>query len=399
MAHNPIDNDSYQNMIKKAQAEATAHDATSIPLGMAGIHNNLYYFNDNLPDCINAIVIIVDLYGQVTSFNRMAENITGYSRDEIIGTKSLSMLLGQDIMPDILAGISNSPKGALTQFSHISTITSRDGECRAINWNCSTIIDNNGNISGFILFGHDVSGESLKKQVSGASDHIVFYNDLLSHDIRNYSQIALGYLELMRDASCLDDNVRYMIDQAYYAIKRSNDLVVSVKKLIDVDKMGATGNAREHIGNVLRRNIELITSAHLGKKVSVEVRNVDDPVVYVNDFIDDVFYNLLDNAVKYDTHTDVNITVEVVGPVYDGQACWDIRVSDHGPGIPDSLKELIFMRRSKSTHGWGLGLSLSNAIIEKLNGKIWVEDRVPGDHRKGSTFVIRMPGQTKDDKC
>jgi signal transduction histidine kinase len=39
----------------------------------------------------------------------------------------------------------------------------------------------------------------------------------------------------------------------------------------------------------------------------------------------------------------------------------------------------------------GLGLYLVKSLVESYHGSVWVEDRVPGDHTKGSRFVVMLP--------
>jgi len=46
---------------------------------------------------------------------------------------------------------------------------------------------------------------------------------------------------------------------------------------------------------------------------------------------------------------------------------------------------------SENIHGSGLGLAVVKEVINNSYGKIWVEDRVAGDHTKGSSFVILLP--------
>jgi len=69
-------------------------------------------------------------------------------------------------------------------------------------------------------------------------------------------------------------------------------------------------------------------------------------------------------------------------------------VEDNGPGIPDILKARIFNRFERGdtkAHGKGLGLYIVRSLIEDYHGRVWVEDRVPGDHAKGARFVIMIP--------
>jgi len=71
-----------------------------------------------------------------------------------------------------------------------------------------------------------------------------------------------------------------------------------------------------------------------------------------------------------------------------------ISVEDNGPGISDEFKEKIFGRFSRgktNAKGKGLGLYLIKSLVEDFHGKVWVEDRVPGDHAKGARFVVMLP--------
>ena len=64
---------------------------------------------------------------------------------------------------------------------------------------------------------------------------------------------------------------------------------------------------------------------------------------------------------------------------------------DNGRGVVDSQKNEIFKRqeiKDQYSLGIGLGLSLVKRIINSIKGNVWVEDKIPGDHTKGSKFVI-----------
>ncbi len=58
------------------------------------------------------------------------------------------------------------------------------------------------------------------------------------------------------------------------------------------------------------------------------------------------------------------------------------------------MKDKIFNRLQRgetNARGMGLGLYLVKSLVESYNGKVWVEDRVQGDHTKGSRFVVMLP--------
>ena len=71
-------------------------------------------------------------------------------------------------------------------------------------------------------------------------------------------------------------------------------------------------------------------------------------------------------------------------------------MEDRGEGIPEELKPRVFQRlfraRSKEKpQGSGLGLFIVKTVIEKFDGKVWVENRVNDDHTQGTRFVIELP--------
>jgi signal transduction histidine kinase len=67
---------------------------------------------------------------------------------------------------------------------------------------------------------------------------------------------------------------------------------------------------------------------------------------------------------------------------------------DRGRGIPDDRKKAVFERFATGMtgiKGFGLGLSIVSTIVEKLGGRIWVDDRIQGDFSKGAVFKVLLP--------
>jgi signal transduction histidine kinase len=106
------------------------------------------------------------------------------------------------------------------------------------------------------------------------------------------------------------------------------------------------------------------------------------------------FENLISNAVKYGTEGSNWIGISVLkAPLKDGEAV-EVRVADHGPGIPEDEQEQVFDpffrgRRAlqEQVHGTGLGLNLVRKIVEAHGGKI----RVNSQPMKGAEFIVRLP--------
>jgi signal transduction histidine kinase len=84
-----------------------------------------------------------------------------------------------------------------------------------------------------------------------------------------------------------------------------------------------------------------------------------------------------------------------------GREHYKVAIEDDGPGIPHKLKMRLFQRKQRGktkTTGSGLGLYLVKKLVEDINGRVWVEDRIPGDPSKGTKFVVLLPAVTNDPK-
>jgi signal transduction histidine kinase len=132
--------------------------------------------------------------------------------------------------------------------------------------------------------------------------------------------------------------------------------------------------------------------AVLAEAASVKLQIGQLPAATIEADVDclrQVFFNLLDNAVKY-THPGGSVTVR--GYTTDSEAT--VEVSDAGIGIPAESLPRVFDRfyrvdksRSRQMGGTGLGLSICKALVERHGGRIEVES-VEG---KGSTFRVVLP--------
>jgi signal transduction histidine kinase len=96
--------------------------------------------------------------------------------------------------------------------------------------------------------------------------------------------------------------------------------------------------------------------------------------------------NLIVNSVKHARSRSVEVTVR---ESVDRSGARKIEVTDNGPGVPDEMKSGVFRREGRP--GQVTGLYLVKRIISRYGGRVWIEDRVPGNPAKGARFVITLP--------
>jgi two-component system phosphate regulon sensor histidine kinase PhoR len=121
--------------------------------------------------------------------------------------------------------------------------------------------------------------------------------------------------------------------------------------------------------------------------------------VDADDYISDVFYNLIHNA-AFHNHEDI-AEISIAAQMVDGGKITRITFEDNGSGIPESRKNQILARIAKKKEGFwgtGIGLTLTKHIIDYYNGSIRIEDRVEYDHSKGTRFIIDLPNNPRSSE-
>ncbi|MEA1906361.1 MAG: PAS domain S-box protein [Euryarchaeota archaeon] len=254
-----------------------------------------------------------------------------------------------------------------------------------------------GTVSKLTMF-RDITRRKLaEKRIEEEYHRAEFYTDIMGHDINNMNQVTIGYLDLMLQMPDFPDQFRKQIMTALKHAKKSANLIANVKKLSKVRS-----------GEIELNTIDIypaFTSASDdAKSVPEEVRinsNITEGRYFIrgNDLLFDVFANLLNNAVKFDEHEIVEIDVNIDSSASADGACWQIEVADHGHGISDEYKEVVFNRleqAGESSQGSGLGLTIVKNVVESYGGTVRVEDRVRGDWTRGSKIVINLPKGESD---
>jgi signal transduction histidine kinase len=222
-----------------------------------------------------------------------------------------------------------------------------------------------------------------------------FLSDIVAHDINNYNQAITSYLQ-MASADCGGkERLSAYLERASTAAWGISEMIQRANKLVKIEEEGAENLGPMELGEVLRESIEEVMREHQGEDVKIDLKFGNHRYFTLgNELADDIFSNILSNAIEYDPHDKIVVEVSIGEFTVEPRKYWCVSVADNGIGIPDSKKNIVFGRirgGEVDAPGSGLGLSIVRAIVEAYHGMIWVEDRVPGDPSKGSMFRVALP--------
>lgn len=211
---------------------------------------------------------------------------------------------------------------------------------------------------------------------------------VVSHELRTPLTSIIGSLDTVNRPELAPQatTARELISTARRQAGRLQRLIEDLLMVSRLDRGAIPIDAEPlPLKAVVDHVLDVITVA---SEITVEIDPADMEVVADRDHLERILINLFENAAKYAP----NSPIEVVGRVRGGTG--EIRIIDHGPGIPPDQRQRIFERftqleasQTRSVGGTGLGLSIVRSLAEAMGGKADVEE-TPGG---GATFVVSLP--------
>lgn len=332
---------------------------------------------------------IVDRSGFIIDFNRAAEIMTGYKKEEVLGKSHYLILHGS-------TEVESCPliKYALDRHKEIieseSTIKNKDGEQLTLSVTASPILDDTGNLIGGVEIFRDITA---RKKLERERENML---SMFAHDIKNPVMTSVGFLNRM-----LAKKVGELTEQQEHYLEIINDNLARIDNLISeflefsqMEKKEYTPQPGSYnIASAIKKIAETVQIEADKKQIEIFFRCRTDgqnSIAADAAMIDRVITNLLSNALQYSTSGG---TITVTLSEQYNEIIVDI--TDTGIGIsPDQLHHIFdaFFRVSRDSKGSGLGLAITKTIVEAHGGKVDVESSAG----KGSTFSFTLPKNPPD---
>ena len=393
-------------------------------VGLVGVHTDISErkrSEEELRKCsiylnhIGDALLVVDPDMRIARVNKASCKLWGYSSEEMIGKPVLELFYEHDrqkhrehIELDI----------KMDTVSHFETIAlTSDDQLIPIALSGRVLKDSGNNVKALVAVCRDMTTvkkaekerdnllESLKRKnrelesIVAAASHDM-RSPLISArgfagELKRYCEELKGLLADERTGESAKERIKMLLDdyipEALWFIDASTSQAQTLSDgLQKVSQYGQRKTNPEQLD--MNRLIKAVVATMKYQLVEADIRVTIDPLPDCfgdMDQINQAFSNLIDNAVKYRDPSRKG-QIHISGTAEDGQNIYCIE--DNGIGIEEYSVEKVFeifhrLDPKGPTNGEGLGLSIVARIIERANGKAWVESE-PG---KGSRFYVSLP--------
>lgn len=360
----------------------------------------------SIVDSSEDAIVSKSLEGIITSWNKAAERMFGWTPDEAVG-QSIVMIIPPELRDEETMILGRLRQGKRIEHFETTRIT-KNGKRLNVSLSISPVRNRHGQIVGAAKIARDVtarvqaeeeramllaSERAARERAEAASRAKDEFVAMISHEIRSPLNAILGWSQMLRQGS-LD---KAATTNALESIERNARAQAQlVSDLLDISRV-ITGKLRINarpvdITNSLESALESIRPAAEAKQIKIEVEREPYATVVTGDAdrLQQVFWNLLSNAVKF-TPRGGQVNVNVARQ--DSQL--EIAISDTGAGINEEFLPYIFDRftqadtTSARRHaGLGLGLAIVRHIVELHGGTVTAQSQGVG---QGATFRVTLP--------
>ena len=378
------------------------------------VHHSKQHLERLIESSTDAI-ITTDRAGKVVLFNKGAEDLSGFGREDVIGRRSPVLYENEEDAKEVMRRM-REDGGTISAFE--TTFRAKDGTIIPVLTSASILYDEDAQEAGTVGFSKDL------RELKGAEDELRKRHEELrqaydalervqasavaaaklaavgrltagvSHEILNPLNVIMLRLHAMISDPDTPSGVLH-----YLRIleKHANRIAKITRDLLSFSRQREPERRRLDLGETAERTLGLLERDLRLENIEVDLKLEERlPSVLADlDQIQQVVLNLLTNA-RDAMPGGGRLILSTEAILTDENQCVELRVEDTGEGIaPEHLDKLFdpFFTTKGEGEGTGLGLSICQGIVEAHGGSIWAEN-VPGG---GAAFVVRLGVEERKD--
>jgi len=356
---------------------------------MAELHQRTAFL-ESILDSANLWINLMDSEGNITLWNKAAERISGYSREEVTGHGKIWECLFPcpDYRPQIVSKVRDLTRG-MPMEGFETRIVTKSGEERIISWYSTNLHNLDGSPAGGVAIAEDITQRKKLERQLAQSEKMSALGQLISgvaHELNNPLTGVVGYSQLLLGMDC-DAETRRMLTIVNRETERCHKIVNS---LLQFAREYEPSREYIQIHDVIESTLSLKRYQLYVDNIQLELHLSEDVPKTMADphQMQQVFMNIVNNAhqamVEYAGQGRLTVETELQDDTI------TIRFTDTGPGISEENMERIFepfFTTKESGRGTGLGLSICHGIVEEHGGRIYADSEVG----MGATFTVELP--------
>jgi PAS domain S-box-containing protein len=370
---------------QRAGFVAICHDISALKNLESEIQHKDQFFGAILKNSGDAILTL-DPDGRITSWNKGAEAIFGYSEEEMLG-QSLDVVLPVQLKEQReLEKITELTRVRGHLRSYQTQRLTKDGRLIDVVFTRAAIRDHQGRLIGYSSIVRDITEEKLITRHMTQMEKLSAIGELaagLAHEIKNPLAGIKGAIEIIRDGMAKSHRHREVLGEVLSEVARIDRIVVN---LLSYSKPKPPDFRELELVPLMRNVLGFIQKMADAKKIHLSFTTQEQipPLRGDENDLKQLFLNLLLNAIEAVSDNGmIGVRVQALG-----ETSVQIEVSDNGAGISaDKLSRIFAPFYTTKNKGTGLGLATCRRIVTEHGGEI----RVESVEEEGTNFIITLP--------
>jgi PAS domain S-box-containing protein len=342
-----------------------------------------YAYNRSLIEASLDPLVTITPEGKIGDVNKATETVTGYTRDELIGTDFHSYFNDPEMAQ---AGYQKVFENGTVRDYNLE-IRNKNGSITPVLYNASVYHNEGGQVMGIFAAARDITDrKQFETQLVQAEKHAIIGRMVgsITHEINNPLQTIKNCLYLIQQDVTPESPIQEPLEMAASETLRLTNLVGHLRELYR-PKGGITREPHEVLDileEVHSLLIPHLNSARVQWQALPGLRRCY--IDCIRDQILEVFLNLSMNAIEAMQKRGGMLYVDMI----QSEDKIGVILRDTGPGIPEEIAQHLFEPfMTTKASGLGLGLSISYGIVQRHGGQIQVENQPGG----GAIFTIWLP--------